>query len=74
MNRNAENIPVVSDNGIKRAKCINVMIIVPDDVAPRLRHVCIMLGTGDEAYVEELKEILLRYMKDPSVSRYIEIE
>lgn len=74
MNRNAENIPVVSDNGIKRAKCINVMIIVPDDVAPRLRQVCIMLGTGDEAYVEELKEILLRYMKDPSVSRYIEIE
>lgn len=74
MNRHAENIPVVSDNGIKRAKYINVMIIVPDDVAPRLRQVCIMLGTGDEAYVEELKEILLRYMKDPSVSRYIEIE
>lgn len=74
MNRHAENIPVVSDDGIKRAKCINVMIIVPDDVAPRLRQVCIMLGTGDEAYVEELKEILLRYMKDPSVSRYIEIE
>ena len=50
------------------------MIIVPDDVAPRLRQVCIMFGTGDEAYVEELKEILLRYMNDPSVSRYIEIE
>jgi hypothetical protein len=74
MNRRAENIPVVSDDGIKRAKYINVMIIVPDDVAPRLRQVCIMFGTGDEAYVEELKEILLRYMNDPSVSRYIEIE
>ena len=74
MNHHAENIPVVSNDGIKRAKCINVMIIVPDDVAPRLRQVCIMFVTGDESYVEELKEILLRYMNDPSVSRYIEIE
>lgn len=74
MNPHRENIPVVSDEGVKKAKYINVMILVPDDVAPRLRQVCIMFGTGDEAYVEELKEILLRYMNDPSVSRYIEIE
>lgn len=73
MNHLAENIPVVSDEGVKRAKYINVEIIVPDDVAPKLRQVVIMFGTGDEAYVEELKEILLRYMKDPAVSRYIEI-
>ena len=73
MNPHRENIPVVSDEGVKKAKCINVMILVPDDVAPRLRQVCIMFGTGDEAYVEELKEILLRYMKDPAVTRYIEI-
>ena len=74
MNPHRENIPVVSDEGVKKAKYINVIILVPDDVAPRLRQVCIMFGTGDEAYVEELKEILLRYMNDPSVSRYIEIE
>lgn len=74
MNPHRENIPVVSDEGVKKAKYINVMILVPDDVAPRLRQVFIMFGTGDEAYVEELKEVLLRYMKDPEVSRYIEIE
>ena len=74
MNPHRENIPVVSDEGVKKAKYINVMILVPDDVAPRLRQVFIMFGTGDEAYVEELKEILLRYMKDPTVTRYIEIE
>lgn len=74
MNPHRENIPVVSDKGVKKAKYINVMILVPDDVAPRLRQVSIMFGTGDEAYVEELKEILLKYMKDPAVTRYIEIE
>lgn len=74
MNPHRENIPVVSDEGVKKAKYINVMILVPDDVAPRLRQVCIMFGTGDESYVEELKEILLKYMKDPAVTRYIEIE
>lgn len=74
MNPHRENIPVVSDEGVKKAKYINVMILVPDDVAPRLRQVFIMFGTGDEAYVEELKEILLKYMKDPAVTRYIEIE
>lgn len=74
MNPHRENIPVVSDEGVKKAKYINVNILVPDDVTPRLRQVFIMFGTGDEAYVEELKEILLRYMKDPAVTRYIEIE
>lgn len=74
MNPHRENIPVVSDEGVKKAKYINVMILVPDDVAPRLRQVFIMFGTGDESYVEELKEILLKYMKDPAVTRYIEIE
>lgn len=74
MNPHRENIPVVSDEGVKKAKYISVMILVPDDVAPRLRQVLIMFGTGGEAYVEELKEILLKYMKDPAVTRYIEIE
>jgi hypothetical protein len=73
MRTKAGDIATVSDSGIRNAKYINMTIVVPDDVAPRLREVCVMFGSGDEAYVSELKEILLRYIKDPNVNPYVEI-
>ena len=56
---------------IRKAKYVNVGVIVNDDVCGIVEPI-IYLGNDDGEYIAQIRELLARYLEDPNVNRVID--
>ena len=63
----------IPEADIRMTKNINLTVFYREPSTGEIRIACVMMGSGDEGYMNELMDLLVRYMNDPNVTRCIEI-
>ena len=66
-------IDKIPEADIRMTKNINLTVFYREPSTGEFKIACVMMGSGDEGYMKELMDLLVRYMNDPKVTRCIEI-
>ena len=62
----------LSVHTVDKTKNVNITLIARDEYG-KIIEACIMLGRGDERYIEKIIELMKEYVSDGAVDRMIEI-